>query len=200
MTTPHLPFLNRLLGHTVTYIFTAQMCENEFCTLVHGKRSVNIGPATFEKLKEEGTEANLVFFGEEVQELKPKLFAYVRQTLEDQVKRNDTGTQLLQNKSDAARMNGLAPNPTIDTITLLDVSKNTPTTETAASEVKSKPGRKRKADSDIDKSKPKKRTKIIDDKPSKKLTALRAKQAAEDLNVPTAAPSTTMDDLSDIKF
>lgn len=181
MTTPHFQTFNRLLGHTITYAFTAQMREDEFCTLVHAKRAVQLGNATFEQLREQGDEANIVYFGTEVQELKPKLFGYVRQTLEDQVKRNDTGTQVLQNKEDAARINGLAPNPVPEpTVTLLDVSKNTP--QTAAKEDTEKKGRKRKADTSKD-DKPKKKTKILDDKPSKKLTAIRVAQVVSEKDI-----------------
>jgi hypothetical protein len=193
MTTPQFQTFNRLLGHTITYAFTAQMREDEFCTLIHARRAVQLGNATFEQLREQGDEANIVYFGTEVQELKPKLFGYVRQTLEDQVKRNDTGTQVLQHKDDAARILGLAPNPVPDpTVTLLDVSKNTPQTATAAKTDAEKKTRKRKADTSKD-DKPKKKTKLLDDKPSKKLTAIRARaeqeQAQKDVAMDVPPPT-----------
>jgi hypothetical protein len=95
----------RLINHTITYEFTAQMCENVYMTLIKAHRDINLSTGSFEKLKSDGPIAYVVIFGEEYQEVKKQLFNYLQQVVETEVKRNDEGITLVVGKEESDRIN-----------------------------------------------------------------------------------------------
>ena len=96
---------DRLLNHTEIYKFTAQMCQDVYMTIIHAVRDINRACGSFEQLKEQGPAAYIVVFQDEYQEIGKKLFNYLRQTLEAEVKRNDAGITLLVGKEESDKIN-----------------------------------------------------------------------------------------------
>ena len=94
----------RLRYHTVVYSFTAQMNENLFLTLIHAKRDESFN-APFDVMKTQGDHAYIVLFGEELQDVKKHFFEWVRETLEFQVKRGDSGNPVLTEPEESHRIN-----------------------------------------------------------------------------------------------
>jgi|ERR1041385_661543 hypothetical protein len=110
----------RLSNHTIVYNYTAQMCEGVYCTLVHGKRDINAAVGSFEKLKEQGVNAYLVVFGgnsdAELNEISKPLFTFLRQQLEEEVRRNDAGIKVLVGLEESQKINN-SENSTLSTLT-----------------------------------------------------------------------------------
>jgi hypothetical protein len=95
----------RLMGHTINYSFTAQMCQDVFCTLIKAKLDINRVVGSFEKMKNTGCDAYLVVFDNEIDDVHKSLFTFLQQTIEEEVQRNDSGGSLLVGKEESKRIN-----------------------------------------------------------------------------------------------